>query len=43
MTSLSVGDPAPDAMLRGEGEREVRLSELYREGPVILVFLRHFG
>jgi len=40
---LAIGERAPDAVLLGEGEREVRLSELWSEGPLVLVFLRHFG
>jgi peroxiredoxin len=43
MTEFSVGDPAPDAALRGDGEREVRLAELWGEAPLVLIFLRHFG
>jgi hypothetical protein len=41
--SLEVGQPAPDAVLLAEGDREVRLSSLWREAPLALVFLRHFG
>ena len=41
--TLKVGTPAPDIAFLGEGDREVRLSDLWREGPTILVFLRHFG
>jgi len=40
---LAIGERAPDAVLLGEGEREVRLSGLWSEGPLVLVFLRHFG
>ena len=40
---LTIGERAPDVLLFGEGEREVRLSELWSEGPLVLVFLRHFG
>ena len=43
VTDLEVGEPAPDMAVLGEGDREVRLSELWREGPTVLVFLRHFG
>jgi hypothetical protein len=41
--ALEVGRPVPDARLLGEGDRELRLSELWREGPLVLLFLRHFG
>ena len=41
--ALSVGDPVPDALLQAEGDREVRLPELCRGAPVVLIFLRHFG
>jgi peroxiredoxin len=40
---LDVGDPVPDLALLAGGGRELRLSELRREGPLVLVFLRHFG
>jgi hypothetical protein len=40
---LAVGSAAPDAVLLGPGEREVRLSTLWKRGPTVLVFLRHFG
>lgn len=40
---LSPGDPAPEATLLGEGDRPVPLAALWAEGPLVLVFLRHFG
>jgi len=40
---LEVGCPVPDAALLEAGDREVRLSELWRNGPAVLLFLRHFG
>jgi hypothetical protein len=40
---LQVGTPAPDAVLLGEGNRPLRLSELWSRQPLVLVFLRHFG
>ena len=43
MAALQVGSPAPDAELLGEGDRRVRLSELWSRQPLVLVFLRHFG
>ena len=40
---LEVGHPAPDpAVLDGSG-RTVPLSAFWRERPVVLAFLRHFG
>ena len=40
---LSVGVQATDAVLLGDEEREVRLSELWANAPLMLLFLRHFG
>jgi peroxiredoxin len=40
---LRVGSPAPDVTLLGEGDRPLRLSELWSRQPLVLVFLRHFG
>ncbi len=41
--ALSVGQAAPEARFgRGQGD-EVSLSELWREGPLVVAFLRHFG
>jgi hypothetical protein len=40
---LSVGDPAPDLVLLDAAERPVFLSALWRERPLVLIFLRHFG
>jgi peroxiredoxin len=37
------GDKAPDAVLQNAASIWVRLSELWREHPLVLVFLRHFG
>lgn len=43
MPSLLVGDPAPDLRLRDPQEREIRLSALWAEAPLVAIFLRHFG
>jgi hypothetical protein len=44
VAEAAVGSAAPDPILReGANEREVRLSEHWREAPVVAVFLRHFG
>jgi peroxiredoxin len=40
---LAVGDPAPDLCLLDAGERPVLLSSLWRQKPLVLIFLRHFG
>lgn len=39
----SVGAAASDSTLTDNEGRPVRLSDLWREKPLILVFLRHFG
>ena len=39
----AVGPPAPDAVFRDERGRDVRLSDFWKDGPVVLLFLRHFG
>jgi len=31
------------AHANGKGEDPVRLSELWKEGPLVALFLRHFG
>ena len=43
MAHSDVDDPAADATLFGKGEAPVRLSELWKEGPLLALFLRHFG
>jgi peroxiredoxin len=43
MTPLLVGEPAPDLRLRDPQEDEVRLSALWAEAPLVVIFLRHFG
>lgn len=43
MDTVAVGQRAPDALLQGDGDREVRLSELWKQAPTVLIFLRHFG
>ncbi len=41
--TIQIGEPAPDVTLaNGEGN-EVSLAELWRAGPVVVAFLRHFG
>lgn len=43
MNELSVGDAAPDLVLLDADERPVFLSALWKERPLALIFLRHFG
>jgi len=43
MNTVTVGRRAPDALLQGAGDREVRLSELWEQAPTVFFFLRHFG
>jgi peroxiredoxin len=42
MAKLSIGDSMPDMVLESR-EGEVRLSERWREKPLVLAFMRHFG
>ena len=42
-TAIQVGQPMPELILRDADERAVRASDLWREQPIVLVFLRHFG
>jgi hypothetical protein len=41
--SLEVGSPAPDFTLPDSLDRPTSLAALWRERPLALVFLRHFG
>jgi hypothetical protein len=43
MKEPSVGDAAPDLVLLDPDERPVFLSALWKERPLALIFLRHFG
>jgi hypothetical protein len=43
MAELAVGDLAPDLSLLDADERPVALSSLWKRGPLVVVFLRHFG
>jgi peroxiredoxin len=38
-----IGDRAPDATVLNTQGQPVALSEVWRDGPVLLTFLRHFG
>jgi peroxiredoxin len=40
---VMVGAQAPDITLRDEDGNEVALAAYWRERPVVLVFIRHFG
>ena len=43
MTKIEKGDPAPDLTLQDATGTAQRLSEAWRERPLVLAFLRHFG
>ncbi len=43
MKQLAVNDSAPEATLVDQDGRPVKLSDLWREGPLVLFFLRHLG
>ena len=40
---IEVGDKAPDSTLLDSRGEQVTLSSLWRERPLVVVFLRHFG
>jgi hypothetical protein len=42
MTPLSVGDPFPPVVLESR-TGDVALAERWRNGPLVVAFLRHFG
>jgi hypothetical protein len=39
----AVGDSAPDFLYQDGAGKERQLSELWAEGPALVVWLRHFG
>jgi len=41
--AITVGDKAPDASLTNSAGEAVRLSDMWADKPVVVVFLRHFG
>jgi len=43
MSELRVGDPAPDLSLLDAEERSVALSSFWKQAPLVLIHLRHFG
>lgn len=43
MARLQEGDLAPDMTLVDAQGQEVTLSSHWAQGPVLMVFLRHFG
>jgi hypothetical protein len=43
MPKLSVGDIAPDISFQTGAGAIVQLSSLWRDKPVLISFLRHFG
>ena len=42
MATLKPGDAFPDMTLESR-EGEVRLSDRWHDGPLIVAFMRHFG
>jgi peroxiredoxin len=40
---VGVGDPAPDVTVADATGAPVRLADLWRAGPLVLVFSRHLG
>ena len=40
---LQVGDPAPDFELTDSTGKNVRLSEFWKNSPVLFLFWRHYG
>jgi hypothetical protein len=43
MAEVKAGERAPDMVIRDATGASLRLSELWHEGNLVLVFLRHFG
>jgi peroxiredoxin len=43
VTRLSPGDDAPNLTLTDDEGRSVRLSDLWQQRPLVLLFVRHFG
>jgi len=41
--TLRTGQPAPDVTFGRSDGADVALGSLWREGTVVLAFLRHFG
>lgn len=41
--TIRQGERAPDVTLQGADGQSVRLSDLWREGPLVVAFLRHPG
>jgi peroxiredoxin len=41
--ALGAGDQAPEITITGADGAPVQLSELWRERPLLLAFLRHYG
>jgi hypothetical protein len=40
---VGVGDPAPDMTLTDAGGEQTSLSSLWKEQPLVLLFVRHLG
>jgi peroxiredoxin len=40
---LALGESAPDLLLTNDERQTVRLSDLWQQRPLVLLFVRHFG
>ena len=40
---IDVGQPAPNVTFGRSDGADIPLAELWRDGPVVVAFLRHFG
>lgn len=41
--TITTGQPAPDATFGSSQGEDVSLADLWKAGPVVVAFLRHFG
>jgi hypothetical protein len=42
VAKLTVGDPFPDVLVESR-DGEEHLSDRWRDGPLVVAFMRHFG
>ena len=40
---IDVGHPAPNVTFGRSGGDDIPLADLWRDGPAVVAFLRHFG
>jgi|GEM_PF-4607915 len=43
MAHVKIGAPAPEFWVQGPNDSVQALSELWADGPLVVIFLRHFG